>query len=97
MTTRTDYHTETAREFLIKGRAHLAEGDLLQASEKGWGAASQMVKAVAEARGWRHSTHGDLYRTVALWRASCPTHGCRISSARPAHCTRTSTRATCQR
>ena len=64
MTTRTDYHTETAREFLIKGRAHLAEGDLLQASEKGWGAAAQMVKAVAETRGWRHSTHGDQYRTV---------------------------------
>ena len=25
-----------------------------------------MVKAVAETRGWRHSTHGDLYRTVDL-------------------------------
>ena len=66
MTTRTNYHTDTAADFLIKGRAHLAEGDLLQASEKGWGAAAQMVKAVAETRGWRHSTHGDLYRAVAL-------------------------------
>ena len=63
MTTRTNYHTDTAAEFLIKGRAHLAEGDLLQASEKGWGAAAQMVKAVAETRGWRHSTHRDLYST----------------------------------
>ena len=43
---------------------HLAEGDLLQASEKGWGVAAQMVKAVAETRGWRHSTHGDLYHVV---------------------------------
>ena len=66
MTTRTDYHTDTAADFLIKGRAHLAEGDLLQASEKGWGAAAQMVKAVAETRGWRHSTHGDLYHVVGL-------------------------------
>ena len=66
MTTRTNYHTDTAAEFLIKGRAHLAEGDLLQASEKGWGAAAQMVKAVAETRGWRHSTHGDLYHVVDL-------------------------------
>ena len=66
MTTRANYHTDTAAEFLIKGRAHLAEGDLLQASEKGWGAAAQMVKAVAEARGWRHSTHGDLYHVVDL-------------------------------
>ena len=23
-----------------------------------------MVKAVAETRGWRHSSHGDLYRVV---------------------------------
>ena len=23
-----------------------------------------MVKAVAETRGWRHSSHGDLYRAV---------------------------------
>ena len=66
MTTRTNYHTDTAAEFLIKGRAHLAEGDLLQASEKGWGAAAQMVKAVAETRGWRHSTHRDLYHVVDL-------------------------------
>ena len=66
MTTRTNYHTDTAAEFLIKGRAHLAEGDLLQASEKGWGAAAQMVKAVAETRGWQHKTHADLYRAVAL-------------------------------
>ena len=66
MTTRANCHTDTAAEFLIKGRAHLAEGDLLQASEKGWGAAAQMVKAVAETRGWRHSTHGDLYHAVDL-------------------------------
>ncbi len=64
MTTRANYHIDTATDFLIKGRAHLAEGDLLQASEKGWGAAAQMVKAVAETRGWRHSTHRDLYRAV---------------------------------
>ena len=64
MTTRADYHTDTASEFLTKAHAYLAEGDLLQASEKGWGAAAQMVKAVAETQGWRHRTHADLYRTV---------------------------------
>ena len=52
MTTRVDYHSETAGVFLTKAGGYLAEGDLLQASEKGWGAAAQMVKAVAEARGW---------------------------------------------
>ena len=64
MTTRTDYHSETAREFLVEARAYFAEGDLLQASEKGWGAAAQPVKAVAEARGWSHRSHRDLYRAV---------------------------------
>lgn len=64
VTTRTAYHTEIAGEFLVKGRAHLDDGDLLQASEKGWGAAAQIVKAVADARAWRHQTHADLYRVV---------------------------------
>lgn len=64
MTTRVDYHTETATEFLAKAHTYLAEGDLLQASEKGWGATAHMVKAVAEGRGWRHSSHRDLYRAV---------------------------------
>ena len=64
MTTRTQYHTDTATEFLSKAHVYLADGDLLQASEKGWGATARMVKAVAETRGWRHSTHGDLYRII---------------------------------
>ena len=64
MTTRADYHTETAKDFLARAHAYLADGDLLQASEKGWGATARMVKAVAETRGWRHSAHGDLYRAI---------------------------------
>ena len=72
MSTRSDYHTDTANEFLIKGRAHLAEGDLLQASEKGWGATAHMVKAAADTRGWPHTTHGDLYRTVDRLAAELP-------------------------
>ena len=64
MTQRTQYHDATGREFLAKARAYLAEDDLLQASEKGWGAAAQMVKAAAEARGWRHNGHAELYRAI---------------------------------
>ena len=64
MTTRSAYHTETAATFLLKARVYLDEGDLLQASEKGWGAAARMVKAVAEERGWRHTSHGDLFKAV---------------------------------
>ena len=64
MTTRSDYHTTIANEFLPRARAYLAQGDLLQASEKGWGATARMVKAAADTRGWQHSGHRDLYRTV---------------------------------
>ena len=64
MTTQARYHRDTGREFLARARVYLAEDDLLQASEKGWGAAAQMVKAVAESRGWPHSVHRDLWRTI---------------------------------
>ena len=62
--TRVEYYNTTGRDFLERARAYLSEGDLLQASEKGWGAAAQMVKAVAEARGWRHQDHRSLYQAV---------------------------------
>lgn len=50
-----------SRELLDKAQQALAQGDLVQASEKGWGAAAQAVKAVSEARGWQHDSHRVLY------------------------------------
>ena len=47
-------------------RALLAQGDVRQASEKGWGAAAQTVKAVAEQRGWFHRGHAQLFDVVAI-------------------------------
>ncbi len=52
------------RELLAKARLELAQGDLRQASEKGWGAAAQMVKAVAEQRGWPHNGHALLFQVI---------------------------------
>ena len=49
-----------SREFLTRGRAFLIEGDLYQASEKGWGAAAWMAKAVATAQGWEYQKHGQF-------------------------------------
>ncbi len=46
-----------SRGFMGKAWEYLAENDLPQASEKGWGAAAEMVKAVAEERGWPHRSH----------------------------------------
>lgn len=55
----------TAQELLAKARTALDEGDLIQASEKSWGAAAQAVKAIAQSRGWPHQSHRDLFQAVA--------------------------------
>ena len=65
MTTGTDYRT-AAVQLLEQACAELDRGDTRQASEKGWGAAAQAVKAVAQGRGWEHNTHGALFRAVRL-------------------------------
>ena len=57
-------HIETSRRFIIQADAELAAGDLLQASEKGWGAAAHAMKAIAQEREWRHDSHARLF-TVA--------------------------------
>lgn len=59
-------HQEQSRIFLTQASEELGKGDLRQASEKGWGAASQIVKAVADTRGWEHKGHAQLFRTVGL-------------------------------
>ena len=52
----SDYKKQ-AREFLAKGWEYLDFGDLHQASEKGWGAAAHMAKAVALCQGWMYESH----------------------------------------
>ncbi|MCY4555947.1 MAG: hypothetical protein OXF79_06125 [Chloroflexi bacterium] len=58
-----DYRQQ-AREFLTKSREYLADDDLHQASEKGWGAAAWMAKAVAEAQGWQYKRHEEFADVV---------------------------------
>jgi hypothetical protein len=43
----SEYRT-ASKQLLAQGFTELASGDARQASEKGWGAAAQMLKAVAE-------------------------------------------------
>ena len=57
-------YTAQAREFLVKGREYLDAGDLHQASEKGWGAAAHIAKAVALAQGWQYSQHSHFHRVM---------------------------------
>ena len=63
MTTETPYRS-AATQLLAQAQEELSKGDVRQASEKGWGAAAQAVKAAAESRGWEHKTHAALFRTV---------------------------------
>ena len=66
MTTAGNAYQHKSRYFLAQAREELATGDLAQASEKGWGAAAQMVKAIAEQRGWDHRGHAQLFRAVDI-------------------------------
>ena len=59
---------EAATQYAVRGRKYLAQAteefaraDLPQASEKAWGAAAQMMKAVAAERGWAHGQHRQLF------------------------------------
>ena len=60
----TRTYQERSRDFLVKAREEFAAGDLVQASEKGWGAAAMMVKEVAQRRGMEHEVHGHLFDVV---------------------------------
>jgi len=62
VTTQT-YH-EASLLLLTQAESELAQGDVRQASEKAWGAAAQIVKAVAQQRGWPHQSHASLYCVV---------------------------------
>ena len=62
MTTHT--YQSASRQLLAQARDELTRGDTRQASEKGWGSAAQMVKAIAEQRGWEHKTHRHIWQAV---------------------------------
>ena len=62
-----------AKEFKITGdwlleeaEAEFGKGDLVQASEKSWGAVSQYLKALATERDWGHDTHAHLVQVADM-------------------------------
>ena len=57
-----------SRQLLRQGREELAGGDVRQASEKGWGAAAQIVQAVAQRRSWDHEGRRELFRVAGRLR-----------------------------
>ena len=57
-------HTQTARDFLEAADREFGAGDVLQGSEKTWGAASHAVIAAARRRGWPCGSHSQLKESV---------------------------------
>ena len=58
-------YQQASERFLAQARQELANCDLAQASEKGWGATTQMLKAIAEQRGWEHHRHRHYHRAAS--------------------------------
>ena len=57
-------HLPKAKEYWSKWPAYLADDDLCQAGEKGWGAVAQLAKAVATHRGWNHFGHEEIRAVI---------------------------------
>ena len=72
-------HRETALAFLDASDREFDAGDVLQASEKLWGAFSHAVTAVCKQRGWQYGSHRQLINSarqlVAEDGPSCQTPG----------------------
>ena len=57
-------HLAISHRFRDQGLSEVESGDLLQGSEKLWGAAAHAVKAAAEQRGWKHNGHYYLHKVI---------------------------------
>jgi hypothetical protein len=60
-----ELHLKLSEKYLKDAEDLLAKGDHVQASEKAWGAAAQMVKAVAAREGRVLKSHRELHEYVA--------------------------------
>ena len=56
----TERHEAIRAVFLDHAEEEFEKGDMLQASEKAWGAVAHYVKSVAKANGWSDGSHRDI-------------------------------------
>ena len=61
----TQQHAQTARDFLVASDREFATGDHLQGSEKLYGAATQVIIAICQQRGWKYNNHRSMKWAVA--------------------------------
>ena len=62
---RVERHAATSLRLISQSQEEFEKEDLLQASEKAWGAAAHAMKAAAESRGWKHGTRTLLFDVSA--------------------------------
>ncbi len=62
--TTVDKYRSTSSSLFDQAHVELEAGDLIQASEKFWGAAAQSLKAIAQQRGWEHDSHAHFFTIV---------------------------------
>jgi len=85
--TKAEIHENLSEKYMKDAEEFMKKGDYVQASEKAWGAASQMVKAVAAKNGLELRSHGELHKFVSkiskdrgdeeirrLWRSAIVLH-----------------------
>ena len=60
----TEDHIDTAHKFLVDADREFEAGDILQASEKLWGAAAQVVIAEMKRRGMKANSHRAMVQAV---------------------------------
>ncbi len=56
---------QTARDFLVASDREFAAGDDVQGSEKLYGAATHIVSALAQQRGWQYRSHRSMKNAVS--------------------------------
>jgi hypothetical protein len=62
---RVEIHLKLSEKYMMEAEEFLRRRDLVQASEKAWRAASQIVKALAAREGRELRSHGELHRQAA--------------------------------
>lgn len=62
--TKADHYLRLNGKYLKDAEDLLEKGDFSQASEKFWGAAAEIVKAVAAKKGRRLKSHNDLWEFI---------------------------------
>jgi len=84
---KVSFHLSLCEKYLREAEEFLSKGDVVQASEKAWGAAAQIVKAMAAKEGVEIRSHKGLHEYVGkivertgdceigrLWRSASALH-----------------------